>query len=34
MVREMPEAFWVAELVREQLLRVTREELPHSIATG
>ncbi len=24
---------WVAELVREQLLRVTRQELPHSIAT-
>ena len=29
----MPEAFWVAELVREQLLAVTRDELPHSIAT-
>ncbi len=28
----MPDAFWVAELVREQLLAVTREELPHSIA--
>jgi GTP-binding protein Era len=27
------EAFWVAELVREQLLAVAREELPHSIAT-
>ncbi len=27
------EEFRVAELVREQLLRVTREELPHSIAT-
>lgn len=24
---------WVAELVREQLLRITREEVPHSIAT-
>ena len=29
----MPEAQWVAELVREQLLRATREELPYSIAT-
>ena len=29
----MPEAFWVAELVREQLLAVTHDELPHSIAT-
>jgi GTP-binding protein Era len=32
-VADWPEAAWVAELVREQLLRVTREELPHSIAT-
>ncbi|MGH9247017.1 MAG: GTPase Era [Acidimicrobiales bacterium] len=32
-VTDVPEAFWVAELVREQLLAVTREELPHSIAT-
>jgi GTP-binding protein Era len=32
MVRDVPEAFFVAELVREQLLRVAREELPHSIA--
>jgi GTP-binding protein Era len=30
---ESPEEFWVAELVREQLLARTREELPHSIAT-
>jgi GTP-binding protein Era len=30
---ETPEEFWVAELVREQLLARTREELPHSIAT-
>ncbi len=30
---DRPEPWWVAELVREQLLRVTREELPHSIAT-
>ena len=27
------EAFWVAELVREELLKSTRQELPHSIAT-
>ena len=33
MVTDVPEAFWVAELVREQLLAVMREELPHSIAT-
>jgi GTP-binding protein Era len=33
MVTNVPEAFWVAELVREQLLAVAREELPHSIAT-
>ena len=33
MVTDVPEPFWVAELVREQLLAVTREELPHSIAT-
>ena len=32
-VTDVPEAFWVAELVREQLLAVTREELPHSITT-
>ena len=32
MVTDVPEAFWVAELVREQLLAVTRDELPHSIA--
>jgi GTP-binding protein Era len=31
-VTDVPEAFWVAELVREQLLGVTREEVPHSIA--
>ena len=31
-VTDVAEAFWVAELVREQLLAVTREELPHSIA--
>ena len=32
MVRDVPETVWVAELVREQLLHVTNEELPHSIA--
>lgn len=32
MVRDVPEAFWVAELVREQLLAIAEQELPHSIA--
>ncbi|MET0726921.1 MAG: GTPase Era [Acidimicrobiales bacterium] len=32
MVTDVPEAFMVAELVREQLLRRTHDELPHSIA--
>jgi len=32
-VGDMTEPQFVAELVREQLLRITREELPHSIAT-
>ncbi len=32
-ITDVPEAFWVAELVREQLLAVVRDELPHSIAT-
>ena len=32
MVTDVPEAFWVAELVREQLLAVTKEEVPHSVA--
>ena len=32
MITDVPEAFWVSELVREQLLAVTRDELPHSIA--
>lgn len=31
-VTDVPEAFFVAELVREQLLRHANEELPHSIA--
>jgi len=33
MVSDNEDAFWVAELVREQLLAVTQKELPHSIAT-
>src|SRR5579884_135574 len=33
MVTDVPEAFWVAELVREQLLARLRDELPHSLAT-
>ncbi len=33
MVTDVPEAFWVAELVREQLLITAEQELPHSIAT-
>ena len=32
-VTDLPEERWVAELVREQLLAVTRDELPYSIAT-
>ena len=32
-VRDLPDDEWVAELVREQLLAVTRDELPYSIAT-
>ena len=32
MVSDQPESFLAAELVREQLLAVAREELPHSIA--
>ena len=31
-VTDQPDEVWVAELVREQLLAVVREELPHSIA--
>ena len=33
MIADVPEAAWVAELVREQLLAVARDEVPHSIAT-
>ena len=29
----MSDEEWVAELVREELLRITRDELPYSIAT-
>ncbi len=32
-VSDSSDAVWVAELVREQLLRATHQELPHSIAT-
>jgi len=32
-ISDQPEELWVAELVREQLLAVTRDELPYSIAT-
>ncbi|HWI02993.1 MAG TPA: GTPase Era [Acidimicrobiales bacterium] len=32
MVTDLPDEVWVAELVREQLLAVVRDELPHSIA--
>jgi GTP-binding protein Era len=32
-VRDLPEEQWVAELVREQLLAATHDELPYSIAT-
>ncbi len=33
MVTDVPEAFWVAELVREKLLGLLHDELPHSVAT-
>lgn len=32
-VTDVPEVFVVAELVREQLLHILRDELPHSVAT-
>jgi GTP-binding protein Era len=32
-VSDVPESDWVAELVREQLLAATHDELPYSIAT-
>ena len=33
METDFSESFWVAELVREQLLAEVHDELPHSIAT-
>lgn len=33
MITETPDEVWIAELVREQLLAVMRDELPYSIAT-
>lgn len=33
MTSDLSESQWVAELVREQLLRQMREEVPHSVAT-
>lgn len=33
MVSDMGDKQWVAELVREQLFRITRDEVPHSVAT-
>ena len=33
MFTDVGETMWVAELVREQLLRVLRAEVPHSVAT-
>lgn len=32
-ISDTPDPQWVAELVREQLMRVTRDEVPHSVAT-
>jgi len=32
MISDAGDGFWVSELVREQLLKVVREEMPHSIA--
>jgi GTP-binding protein Era len=32
MVTDVAEAFWVADLVREELLHRVQDELPHSIA--
>ena len=33
MVSDTPKQMWVADLVREELLKMAKEELPHSIAT-
>jgi GTPase len=32
-ITDTPDPTWVAELVREQLLRITKDEVPHSVAT-
>ncbi len=32
-ISDIEDPEWVAELVREQLLRVTHDEVPHSVAT-
>ncbi len=32
-ISDTPEPMWIAELVREQLLRTLRAEVPHSVAT-
>ena len=32
MITDAGDGFWVSELVREELLKVVREEMPHSIA--
>ncbi|NNE94757.1 MAG: GTPase Era [Acidimicrobiales bacterium] len=32
-ITDVSDSQWVAELVREQLLRILRQELPHSVAT-
>ena len=34
MVTDQPETFLAAELLREQLLRIARDELPHSISVS
>ncbi len=33
MIMDKPEAFWVAEMVREQLFKLLSDELPYSVAT-
>ena len=34
LVTDQPERFIMAELIREQILHLTREEVPHSVAVG
>lgn len=34
MITDQPERFVMAELIREQVLRLTREEVPHSVAVA